>query len=1203
MALVGVAALSAHAVDNVTAVWGSFSNNAWTSTTTTASTAVAANGVNNLLAFTAGGTRYSTGVNDAVLTGPFVAAGFQSFTPSANAVPATGGLNGIPLSATYDTTKTRASYLFDGANGLDLNTALFNIPSAPLKFDATIVNAVATTDTVPDVLVTQVGQPSSNLDQFYFVDASNAIVGNSVSVAFNSVAIVGRQSWQFWNPNHTKASVSDGPRDLRIRAYYFSDFGINADNMASVAGFVQRLSGDSDVAFIAYNRQAVSTPAIVSVQKTNGVNMLTAGAATTYTVTLTNSGGSAASGVRWTDTASNLTVTDIAPGTAGTGSNAGACTLSGCTGITLAPGSSIVYTVSANVSGAIGTTATNAAIVDGGDCSNGTPSVCTSTDADPIVSANSVSVTKTNNVSQITTDAQTVYMVTLNNSSAAPFTGLSWSDVPTGLTVNSIALGMLGTGNVGGTCTLSGCTGITLAAGRSNTYYVTATVQASVAAGATVSNRATASGGTCTSASVPGCVSTDTDQVVSPANLNIAKTNGVTLLAQNASTVYTVTLTNTGGTTASGQQWTDTSSGMSVGRIVETDVGPNSSAGLCTTGGCTGITIAPGESIVYSVEATVGSTLGVDAARNTAALVGGTCTNGNVCTAVDADEVVTPANLSIAKSNGVTEITAGAVTIYTVTLQNTGGMAVNNLQWTDSATGVTVTDVAPTFVSTGSSAGTCDVNGCTGVTLAAGGIISYAVTADVDGSAGTRATNTALIDGANCAAGNPAASCTAIDTDDIASPAQLGVVKTNNVTQITAGATTTYTVTLSNSGGTGASGVQWTDNAVGVTVTNIAQASVGANSNAGTCTPAGCSGITLAAGESVAYTVAASVSGAAGGTATNTAAVHGANCASGSPAAECSAVDADTIVTPARVEVTKANGVTQLTAGATTTYTVTLTNSGGTGASGVQWTDNAVGVTVTNIAQASVGANSNAGTCTSAGCSGITLAAGESVAYTVAASVVGSAGTTATNTASLDGGGCTSGSPAAGCSATDQDSIVSPANVSVTKTNGVDQLNVGATTTYTVTLSNLGGTGVSAVEWSDTPTQMTVSGIVASVVGAHSVAGACTQMGCTGITLAAGESIAYLVTASVTGVAGSTASNTASVIDNVACTSTAPCISTDTDTVVAVPVSEVTPVPVDSRLMLGLLGLGVLLLVWRGPQATALTHFRKARRCQRASPF
>ena len=77
------AAMSASAVDNVTAVWGSYNNNTWTATTANATTATPANGVNNLLAFTAGGVRYSTGVNDGALTGTFTTASFQAFIPNA----------------------------------------------------------------------------------------------------------------------------------------------------------------------------------------------------------------------------------------------------------------------------------------------------------------------------------------------------------------------------------------------------------------------------------------------------------------------------------------------------------------------------------------------------------------------------------------------------------------------------------------------------------------------------------------------------------------------------------------------------------------------------------------------------------------------------------------------------------------------------------------------------------------------------------------------------------------------------------------------------------------------------------------------------------------------------------------------------------------------------------------------------------------
>ena len=99
------------------------------------------------------------------------------------------------------------------------------------------------------------------------MNSAGAQIGNYVDVTFLNVSAVGKQSWQYWNPDHSKSTVGDGARDLRMRAYYFADFGITTANMAEVAGFVQELSGESDVSFVAYNQQAVTTPANLVVKK------------------------------------------------------------------------------------------------------------------------------------------------------------------------------------------------------------------------------------------------------------------------------------------------------------------------------------------------------------------------------------------------------------------------------------------------------------------------------------------------------------------------------------------------------------------------------------------------------------------------------------------------------------------------------------------------------------------------------------------------------------------------------------------------------------------------------------------------------------------------------------------------------------------------------------------------------------------------
>lgn len=138
----------------------------------------------------------------------------------------------------------------------------------------------------------------------------------------------------------------------------------------------------------------VNTPAALLVAKTNGVNQLTAGTQTTYTVTITNTGGTAASGVEWRDVVGSglLDIASIAPGAASAGSDLGTCAGLACTGITVAAnGGSVSYTVTGTVgAAAAGARAVNTANVVGGGCVAGagtepsTPASCTATDSDPI---------------------------------------------------------------------------------------------------------------------------------------------------------------------------------------------------------------------------------------------------------------------------------------------------------------------------------------------------------------------------------------------------------------------------------------------------------------------------------------------------------------------------------------------------------------------------------------------------------------------------------------------------------------------------------------------------------------------------------------------------------------------------------------------------------------------------------------------------
>ena len=414
---------------------------------------------------------------------------------------------------------------------------------------------------------------------------------------------------------------------------------------------------------------------------------------------------------------------------------------------------------------------------------------------------------------------------------------------------------------------------------------------------------------------------------------------------------------------------------------------------------------------------------------------GGTTPGSNYASASSTleDVVIGAASLTVTKSNGGTALVPGQTTAYTVTIANSGAALASGVSWTDTPiSGLTVTSITTgTATGAGSVLGTCTVAGCTGISVAAGGSVTYTVNATVTNT-NTSAVNRADVGGGGCTAGLPStpANCTSTDTD--VKPL-LTVTKTNGATTVPLGGTATYTVTIGNSGTGLASAVSWNDVAVaGLTVTGITTGTAtGAGSVLGTCTVAGCTGISVAAGGSVTYTVTATVTGLAGTSTTNRANVGGGGCTAANPStpANCTSDDTDLVVSPA-LTVTKSNGVTTVNGGSTTNYTVTITNSGPVTATGVTWTDNVGGgISLTSIALGTASAGSLLGSCTTSGCTGITVAGnGGTVTYIVSAIVTGVAGATAVNTANVGGGGCNAGVPStpANCTSTDTDNIVVP---------------------------------------------------------------------------------------------------------------------------------------------------------------------------------
>ncbi len=257
--------LQANAQTNVTGIYTDY-NGFWQSAAGNVNS-VHPDSSHNLLAFSAGGTTYSTGVNDAVLTTnnvPFSPEEFKAL-PVASVPPGGllgvgnnyGGFSGQPAGTPVPVTNNFASYLMDGIQGLDLGTGIYNSPvGAERKYTVSSANASAIGGS-PDIIINQIGQPPSATenDILRFYDAAGNTVGNTVTVDVSALPIVGTGNWKFYQPGNppTYESGLQGTRDIRFLTFDLADFGITAANIGNITGFGHTLSGKSDQAFTAYN--------------------------------------------------------------------------------------------------------------------------------------------------------------------------------------------------------------------------------------------------------------------------------------------------------------------------------------------------------------------------------------------------------------------------------------------------------------------------------------------------------------------------------------------------------------------------------------------------------------------------------------------------------------------------------------------------------------------------------------------------------------------------------------------------------------------------------------------------------------------------------------------------------------------------------------------------------------------------------------
>jgi hypothetical protein len=269
---------SAQAVTEIITDYNSF----WKSSSASLSP-VKPDKAHNLLAFTYSGTRYSTGVNDNLLAAQnivFQQADFWSLPVSGMSGTISSNTK-VGLGALYDGVASGAcnpapewgisTYLTDGTKGLGLGTCIANLPVGFMSFTIDDIQPGAIGDGIPDILVTQVADPTgTSYDRYEFTDANGVRVGTYKDIVFTNISPVGTWTADFYeavnNPLTLQAGFTQTDRPLRLWAADLSEFGVTTSNYGQIENFRINLCGNSDVAFVAYNSSSIDFNSVLPVR-------------------------------------------------------------------------------------------------------------------------------------------------------------------------------------------------------------------------------------------------------------------------------------------------------------------------------------------------------------------------------------------------------------------------------------------------------------------------------------------------------------------------------------------------------------------------------------------------------------------------------------------------------------------------------------------------------------------------------------------------------------------------------------------------------------------------------------------------------------------------------------------------------------------------------------------------------------------------
>ncbi len=637
------------------------------------------------------------------------------------------------------------------------------------------------------------------------------------------------------------------------------------------------------------------------------------------------------------------------------------CSASG--GDVTIPGISGFYTLQVEVIPSVSGSLSNAAaIVDPVATTISESNEGNNTAGDAVnVSANTdLSITKNDGVPGVVPGGSLSYTILITNAGPTAADGAIFTDPSVAnLTVSGVSCG---SATSGASCPTSGNTTVALMQGVG---IIIPTLPSGGSVTFTVSGTAGASGSIVNTAYInppSGIIdtsstnnsATDTDTIGSlTSDLSISKSDSVISVTAGDSISYTIVVSNGGPTDADGAIFTD----PAVSNLTVTAVTCDSAVdgAVCPAAGDTTIallqgtgiiipTLPTGSSVTFSITGTAGASGSI---VNIASIAPPSGTSDPVSgnnSATDTDTINPSADLSITKTDGATNVTAGEETSYTIVVSNSGPSAGDGALFTDpSVSNLTVTSV--TCDSTAGGA-VCPTIGNTTVSLMQGAGIAIpilpdggSVTFTVIGTIGASGiiTNTATIDPPVGTTDPDSDNNDASDSDTIDPSADLVITKTDGESFVTPGSTSSYTIEVSNSGPSAADGAIFTD----LLVTNLTVTSItcGGSSGSALCPDVAATTIalmqstgivipTLPNGGSVTFIVEGTVGPS--GSIENVASISPPSGTTDPDADNNSATDTNTITTlsAALTVVKTADPLTFASLGETIEYTYTITNSG-----------------------------------------------------------------------------------------------------------------------------------------------------------------------------------------------------------------------------------------------------------------------------------